>query len=282
MSDLINKLTCLINKKGSDEDIENIEDLIVESIEKFAKRDDFYKLPLKTILRIIRKSFIEDVDLICIIIQKMNETKGNDSINIIKAINPSTMTFDECIKIISMFDKCSFCKRTGELFKDMEKTLNIDYEYEIEKLKNEIDTLKHKTKRRSIILKPTDYEENIHKASEEGKLTSIQYNIQQKLSEYIEAKNDEGRTPLIIVAKRGHLDIVKYLCEVCHVDVETKEKSGFTAINGASFLGHLDIVKYLYETCYANIETKDNIGCTPIRSDSYNTHHTIMKYINKK
>ena len=59
----------------------------------------------------------------------------------------------------------------------------------------------------------------------------------------------------------GHLDIVKYLYETCHADVETKDKDGFTPINYASSNGHLEVVKYLYETCHAKI-TKETIENT--------------------
>ncbi|MFP3036388.1 MAG: ankyrin repeat domain-containing protein [Wolbachia sp.] len=49
-------------------------------------------------------------------------------------------------------------------------------------------------------------------------------------------------TLLHIAALNGCLDIVKYLIEQRHVDVNQADKEGFTALNG-----RLDIVKYLIE-----------------------------------
>ena len=59
-------------------------------------------------------------------------------------------------------------------------------------------------------------------------------------------------------SSKGYLDIVRYLHETCHVDVETKDNNGRTPISIASLNGHLDIVRYLHETCHADVETKDN------------------------
>ena len=59
----------------------------------------------------------------------------------------------------------------------------------------------------------------------------------------------------------GHFEVVKYLHEECHSDVETKNIYGNTPINNASCYGHLSVVKYLHEECHADVETKDKRGC---------------------
>ena len=57
----------------------------------------------------------------------------------------------------------------------------------------------------------------------------------------------------------GHKQVVKYLHEQCHVDVETKDDFERTPIYIASCYGHLEVVKYLHEKCHAVI-TEDTIG----------------------
>ena len=54
-------------------------------------------------------------------------------------------------------------------------------------------------------------------------------------------------------SNNGHLEVVKYLYETCHDDVETKDKDGCTPIRQKKKKSHLEIVKYLYETCQAKI-----------------------------
>ena len=60
------------------------------------------------------------------------------------------------------------------------------------------------------------------------------------------------------------LEIVKYLYETCHADVETKNNYGSTPISIASLNDQLEIVKYLYETCHANV-TNDVIKRSPTK-----------------
>ena len=43
--------------------------------------------------------------------------------------------------------------------------------------------------------------------------------------------------------------------------------------------GKLDVVKYLYETCHANVDTKDKDGRTPISNASLNDHPEVAKYL---
>ena len=50
-------------------------------------------------------------------------------------------------------------------------------------------------------------------------------------------------------------------------------------INYASQNGYLEIVKYLYETCHANVETKDNDEFTPIDNASENGYFEVVKYL---
>ena len=86
-----------------------------------------------------------------------------------------------------------------------------------EKTKN-LRKVKNDTFFPPVTEKPTDFERDICKAASEGKLSSVQYLVEQ-----------------------------------CHSDVETKNEYGFTPINNASYNGHLEVVKYLYEKCHAKI-----------------------------
>ena len=128
-----------------------------------------------------------------------------------------------------------------------------DYKYEIEKLENEITELeKKKTKFTPVTEKPPDFEPDICKAAENGKLSSVQYLVEiEKIN--VEAKNSSGCTPLHYASLNCNLDIVQYLVEECHSNVEAKDSSGWTPLHRASTYGRFDVVKYLVEECHARI-----------------------------
>ena len=47
----------------------------------------------------------------------------------------------------------------------------------------------------------------------------------------------------------------------------------------ASRNGHLEVVKYLVEKCHANVEAKDNDGCTPLRFALRHDHLGVVEYL---
>ena len=288
---LISSLSNLISEnKGA---IKEIEDEIIESFDIFAKEKRFYKLPTDEILKIVEKSAIKDVKLLYEVISMMCENKGDESVLLLNIIDPEEMSLDECIEVISRFVRCQICKRTGELYtkeynhmneelnKEKDENKNLaerDFGYEIGELKKEIEKIKKATGLRIDIEKPSDFESDICKAAEEGKLTSIQY-LYEACHANVEAKDIKGCTPINIASINSHLEVVKYLYETCHANVETKDNSGRTPIFNASKKGHLEVVKYLYETCHANVETKDNYERTPINNASHDGYLDIVKYL---
>ena len=77
----------------------------------------------------------------------------------------------------------------------------------------------------------------------------------------------------------GRAPINPCLYEECHADVEAKDDDGNTPIILASWDGHLEVVKYLHEECHANVEAKDNDGWTPIILASEKGHLEVVKYL---
>ena len=147
----------------------------------------------------------------------MSEKKMDESPLLLNVIDPKEATFDECINTISKFTKCPLCRRIGELHEDNRKLSDRDYEHEIEELKKENEELKKskKTHFERVTEKPLDFESDIHKAAEKGKLTSVQYLVEQCHSN-VEAKDNKGSTPIMFASYNDRLEVVKYLYEECH------------------------------------------------------------------
>ena len=241
---MIAKLASLLEENGDKEIIMNYENVVIDSIDEFCKEDTFYELPTNEILKIIGKSNIENIELLCEIITKMNESKGDDSILLMNVIDPKNATFEDCINVISKFRCSPICRRTYKLSMENMKFPDRDYDYEMGKLKKEINALSKK---------PTDFESNICKAANEGKLSSVKYLVEECNAD-IGIIDEYGSTPLRLAAREGHLDVVKYLCENCHANVETcGTTKNMTPVNDAAFSGHMDVVKYLVEICHAKI-----------------------------
>ena len=280
---LISKTIALLNEGGRKDILESYEELIVDELEEYIEGNLFFELPTNEILKIIDKSNIEDIDQICSFISKMNENKKEESILLLNVIKADETTFEGCMKILSKFDSSPICRRTSELFDENKKLPERDNEHEISELKKEIEKLRNRTKEKKtyfspVTEKPFDFESDIFKAAEEGKLKSVQYLVEQ-LHADVETKDKDGRTPINIASWNGHLKIVKYLYEACDANVEVRDNYGRTPINITSLKGHIEVVKYLYEKCYANFEAKDNYGFTPINNASLKGHFSVVKYL---
>jgi ankyrin repeat protein len=89
----------------------------------------------------------------------------------------------------------------------------------------------------------------------------------------------DGLVPLHLAAEYGHLNIVQYFIEECHIDVNTKRNSGWTALHFASLQGHMDIVQYLVHDCQADVNVQRNTDqVTPLFTAIAAGHLDIVQY----
>jgi len=96
----------------------------------------------------------------------------------------------------------------------------------------------------------------------------------------IEAKNNDGKTSLMIASNNGHSEVVKLLLEK-GADIEAKNENGRTSLMMASHKGHSEIVKLLLENG-ANIEAKNVNGETSLMYASSNGNSEVVKLLLEK
>jgi FOG: Ankyrin repeat len=99
----------------------------------------------------------------------------------------------------------------------------------------------------------------------------------------VEAKANNGGTPLILASTSGHLTTVKFLVEEGHANVEAKDKEdGYTPLIWASGNGDLTTVKFLVEEGHANVEAKDNDGSTALGWAKMCGERRVVAYLRSK
>lgn len=80
----------------------------------------------------------------------------------------------------------------------------------------------------------------------------------------VEAKDGNGRAPLVVHAQEGHLGAVKILLER-KANVDARDKDGVAAIHAASENGHVDVVKALI-AAGATIDVAMRSGATALHA----------------
>lgn len=93
----------------------------------------------------------------------------------------------------------------------------------------------------------------------------------------VNAKEENGFTPLMLSSWHGHIDIVQHLiAKGAHVNAKTNE--GLTALLSALEQGHYDIAKILIASG-ADVNVKGMDDRTPLMGESYRGNYDIVKLL---
>ena len=294
---IIKKLNKAINEKKSQDVINELTSILVETITEAAQEPLFYSLPFEHISKIVtkvefgnEKEVSEPLLLLQTLIQKTSEFHGNKAISLLNKIKIEQLpplSMDDIICLVSKFTKSELLVKLGELYEYDKSLLRVDYSQEnselkrkIAKLEKKLESVQKKTKETKgkvpkfspVTEKPKDYEADVFDACEKGKLDNVQYHFEvgrlNKNSSCDRVLSDGGyyvgATALHVAASYGHLPIVEYLCEVQKFNVEAKTENGVTPLFLSCISGHLDIVRYLCEVQKANPEAQNKNGFVPL------------------
>jgi ankyrin repeat protein len=77
----------------------------------------------------------------------------------------------------------------------------------------------------------------------------------------------------------GHLEIVMFLVEHCHVDVTVKNKDGVSAMRLVSANGHMGVIRYLVEGCHLDMTLKDHDGWTVFHFACANGYLKVVQHL---
>ena len=102
--------------------------------------------------------------------------------------------------------------------------------------------------------------ETIHEAAGEGDLEDVRRHLQRGVG--LEAKDENGRTPLLWAAMGGRNLVAEALIEL-GADVNAKGNLGETALHGAAFRGATEVAELLIDNG-ADVNAKNRYGATPL------------------
>ena len=276
---------------------------IAENIEHVSESEKFFKLPLCFILSVISKASLSlgshNVDFIESIIKNTIKTHKTEkeTLFLLNELNvdDGNCTLSDCVRIIMLFSNSPLCVSLGDFFfKNQE--VDVDYEFLLSEKQKEVESLQSKLKEFSdhyyvvfppVTKQPDDFEPNIFLAVEKGKLSSVQYLIEQKkvkpsivVNEPIYQLN-RSDSLVEIACHSGHLSIVQYLIELCRVSPHSQDGM-YNLLHCACQQGHLPIVKYLIEGLHFDIDATDQNDWTPLYYAVYFGHKEVVKYLLSK
>ena len=96
---------------------------------------------------------------------------------------------------------------------------------------------------------------------------------------FVNARDQDGRTPLAVAAANGHDTMVKLLLERKDIEVDEKDNYGQTPLLFAAANGHETVVKLLLERKDIEVDEKDNYGQTPLSFAAKRGLKTVVKLL---
>jgi len=102
------------------------------------------------------------------------------------------------------------------------------------------------------------------------------------------SRTKDGSSVLFVACKKGNLDVVKFLIEVCNADpeqigiyevVDEQTVHRVTPLWAAAVSGHLNVVEYLVLKAKVDINSCSDSGSTVVRSCCYMLHYDIVNFL---
>ena len=221
--------------------IRSISNILSKDIEIASKIDEFYDIPFKTLCRIIEKvdfSTVEDsINVIKTIVKKCYESYDN-AIDLLTIITCKACTFNlkDMIEILNCFKNSQLLSKLCDIYNDMEQLPSIDYKWYEDKLEQ----------KKEKIYKLQRYNRDIFKAAESGDLQSIKFMVEEQYADIDRTTNRSRNTPLHFACMNGRQGVIEYLIKK-GASITCEAKYGITPIRILVSNGYSDIIKYLFD-----------------------------------
>jgi len=128
-----------------------------------------------------------------------------------------------------------------------------------------------------VISNGQDRKTPLHHAVELDNVAIVQHLIECGAD--VNAKDNEGNTPLHLAAQDGNIGIVKLLG---NADINANNYNDQTPLHQAARCGNIDVVMYLVSKKWADIDAKDDDGRSPLHLAAQEGKIEIVKYLVSK
>jgi ankyrin repeat protein len=117
-------------------------------------------------------------------------------------------------------------------------------------------------------------------AAESGNLDRVQKMYEKYGALIVDSPSHKsGKFALHYASMSGKLEMVAYLVETCHADVNAVDNNGVTALHEASAYGKLDIVQYLKQRGADTNKVTASLGYTLLHCAGRWGHLSVAKYL---
>ena len=289
---VVSKLLRELNNEKREEIILQYKEILIEEPELLPQSKSFCTLPISFIATFIKEINYEDIDntaeyLMDFVCSICNAHQNDPNLHIFLESIPSLdcLTSEDITTILSQFKNIPICNQLGSIRMKMSTLPILDFEDQIKQRDNQIQELQKTIESLSLQLrqtiddmeKPIDFEPDIFKACENGKLSSIQYLVHKEPG--CELKRDsKGDLPLHTACRFNKLNIVMYFIQKMNMNIELTNNSGFTPLHCACFKNNLETIKFLVQQ-HANIEKASVKGTTPLHLACVEANIEVAHYL---
>ena len=194
---------------------------------------------------------------------------GSKAICLFEYLEVEDSDLNSLLELLSLVKRCSFCSTVND-----KRTMIKELENEINDLFVSVDNFSSEALKNGT--KPANFTPDIFAASTEGNIASVAYLFAQN-NDVINAKDENGQTPLILASWKGKTDLVKYLLSK-NANVNDTSNIGSTALMYASEGGNTKIIELLLSHG-ASINQKNSTGSTALCYAALRGQYDTAKFL---